>query len=115
MGFYYLHWLHYSILIWAFNVKSSIQTADLQFTLIKRQIASLIDNQNMLYEEIQNSNSDDMYVLVQWPDIQEYMDKEGFRENACLANDEHFVDTYGSSAYFVDLNWLEANTNYPKK
>lgn len=48
-----------------------------------------------------------MYQLVQWPEIQELMDKPGFKENACLANDEFFVDTYGSSAYFVNVDWLK--------
>ena len=47
-----------------------------------------------------------MYELVTWPEVQELMDVEGFRENACLANDEYFVDTYGSSAYFVSCEWL---------
>ena len=47
-----------------------------------------------------------MYELIQWPEIQELLDEPGFRENACLANDEYFVIQYGSSAYFVNVDWL---------
>lgn len=50
------------------------------------------------------------YVLVMWPDIQEYMVKDGFNENSCLANDEYFVNKYGSSAYFVNETWYEKNS-----
>lgn len=46
-----------------------------------------------------------MYELITWPEIQDYMDKPGFNENACLANDAYFVDTYGSAAYFIDAEW----------
>ena len=28
------------------------------------------------------------YIIIEWPEIQEYMSYEGFRENACLINDE---------------------------
>ena len=35
------------------------------------------------------------FEIVTWPEIQEYMEKDGFRENACLANDEHFVNVFG--------------------
>ena len=47
-----------------------------------------------------------MYIIIQWPEIQDLMDKEGFRENACLANDDYFQQEYGSSAYFVNVDWL---------
>lgn len=49
----------------------------------------------------------DTYVIITWPDIQEYMDKEGFAVNASLANDEWTLDEYGSSAYFVRIAWLK--------
>lgn len=47
------------------------------------------------------------FEIVTWPEIQEYMEKDGFRENACLANDEHFVNVFGSSAYFVNSKWKD--------
>lgn len=37
------------------------------------------------------------YVLVQWPETQELMDKEWFDEEASLADCEKF----GNSAYFI--------------
>lgn len=46
------------------------------------------------------------YVVVQWPEVQELMDKKGFRENSYLINDERGVNDFGSSAYFVDYDWL---------
>lgn len=48
-----------------------------------------------------------MYELITWPEIQDYMECEGFREHSCLADDEYFFDSYGSSAYFVDAEWLK--------
>jgi hypothetical protein len=49
-----------------------------------------------------------MYELVVWPDVQEFMELDGFAEHACLANDDFFVEKYGSSAYFVDAEWLKS-------
>jgi hypothetical protein len=52
-----------------------------------------------------------MYHLIEWPDIQDLMDEPGFDENACLANDEVFLEkntTVSSSAYFVKEEWLNS-------
>lgn len=46
------------------------------------------------------------YVVVSWPDSQDLMGKPGFRENAYLVNDEKGIQVFGSSAYFVDEEWL---------
>lgn len=48
-----------------------------------------------------------MYVVVQWPEIQEIMTIEGFEEHSYLINDKDF----GSSAYFVDYDWLMCVTD----
>lgn len=48
---------------------------------------------------------EDKYVVVTWPDIQYFMDKEGFKENSYLINDEKGLDDFGSSAYFVKESW----------
>lgn len=48
----------------------------------------------------------DKYVIVQFPEIQFLMKREGFNENCCLINDEYFLSLYGSSAYFVNESWL---------
>lgn len=55
-----------------------------------------------------------MYVIIQWPEIQELMTIEGFEENSYLINDTKGIEDYGSSAYFVDYYWLlcvTGNTN----
>lgn len=46
------------------------------------------------------------YVVVSWPDSQALMDKPGFRENSYLVNDDKGIEEFGSSAYFVDEEWL---------
>ena len=48
------------------------------------------------------------FVVIQWPDIQDYMDIEGFEENSCLINDLPLLEEYGSSAYFVRISWIES-------
>ena len=48
------------------------------------------------------------YVVIGWPDIQQYMDIPGFEENSYLVNDEKGMEDFGSSAYFVDEDWLES-------
>ena len=47
------------------------------------------------------------YVVVTFPEIQEYLEQEGFEENAYLINDEHGINDFGSSAYFVRSEWLK--------
>lgn len=47
------------------------------------------------------------FVIITWPEIQDYMDKPGFEENSCLINEEPFLSEYGSSAYFVRELWVE--------
>ena len=49
---------------------------------------------------------EDDFVVIQWPEVQELMTKEGFYLNASLANDEWSLEKYGSSAYFVNKKWL---------
>lgn len=48
----------------------------------------------------------DRYVIVTWPESQGLMDKEGFEENACLINDDTFLEIYGPQSYFVNESWL---------
>lgn len=54
-----------------------------------------------------NTNMKDLYKVIQWPDIQELMDKPGFEDNSYLINDDKGLDDFGSSAYFINLQWLE--------
>jgi hypothetical protein len=48
----------------------------------------------------------DKFIVVQYPEIQQYMDKDGFTDNAHLINDDIGLEKYGSSAYFVNEKWF---------
>ena len=52
-----------------------------------------------------NSLLQSTFEIVIWPEIQDYMTIDNFRENAILINEEPFVDIVGSSAYFVNTEW----------
>lgn len=52
-----------------------------------------------------NSLLQSTFEIVIWPEIQDYMTIDDFRENAILINEEPFVDMVGSSAYFVNTEW----------
>lgn len=45
------------------------------------------------------------FVIVEWPEIQSYIDKEGFDNNCCLINDDTWLDQYGALSYFVNEEW----------
>lgn len=49
-----------------------------------------------------------MYKVIQWPDIQHYMELPGFREHSYLINDDKGQEDFGSSAYFVEIEWLKS-------
>jgi len=51
------------------------------------------------------------FIVVTWPDSQDLMELDGFRENSYLINDEKGLDDFGSSAYFVNKKWYEAKNN----
>lgn len=53
------------------------------------------------------------YVVVSWPDSQNLMEREGFRENSYLVNDDKGIEDFGSSAYFVDEDWLNDLSETP--
>lgn len=50
------------------------------------------------------------YIIIDWPEIQYYMDKPGFEENAFLINDEKGLEKFGSSAYFINKEWVDSLT-----
>jgi hypothetical protein len=52
----------------------------------------------------------DTYEVVCWPEIQFLFGEEGFEQNAYLINDEKGIDDFGSSAYFVNSDWLRLHT-----
>jgi len=49
------------------------------------------------------------YVVVCWPEIQYLFSENGFEENSYLINDEQGIDDFGSSAYFVNEEWLNSS------
>lgn len=49
------------------------------------------------------------YKIIEWPEVQYLMDKPGFEEHSYLINDEKGLDDFGSSAYFVESEWLSKN------
>lgn len=42
------------------------------------------------------------FVIVEWPEIQSYIDKERFDNNCCPINDDTWLDQYGALSYFVN-------------
>lgn len=49
------------------------------------------------------------FEVVSWPDVQYLFDIPGFRENSYLINDSKGIEDFGSSAYFVNSEWLSLN------
>ena len=49
------------------------------------------------------------YTVVTWPEVQLLLDLEGFKEHSYLINDDRGLDDFGSSAYFVETEWLLKN------
>lgn len=43
------------------------------------------------------------YILIEFPEIQKYIELEDFEEHSSLADCEKF----GPSAYFVEEEWLD--------
>ena len=53
------------------------------------------------------------YIIICWPESQELMELDGFRENCSLINGERGLDTYGYSAYLVDKDWYDEYADAP--
>ena len=47
------------------------------------------------------------YEIIGWPDIQAFMELEGFEESATLIEPNENMGI-GSSTYLVDKEWLES-------
>jgi hypothetical protein len=78
---------------------------------IERMIPHIARQQGVFNDDVESVIIDefvdeDDFVIIQWPEVQDLMDKEGFNTNASLANDEWCLEKYGSSAYFVNKQWL---------
>ena len=78
---------------------------------VERMIPHIARQQGVFNDDVESVIVDefvdeDDFVVIQWPEVQELMTKEGFDTNASLANDEWCLEEYGSSAYFVNKQWL---------
>lgn len=50
------------------------------------------------------------FVLVEYPEVQKYIELDGFSDNAYFTNDERGLLTEsGSGAFFVNIDWLESH------
>lgn len=47
------------------------------------------------------------YEIIGWPDIQAFMELEGFRENSTLIEPNSYMGI-DSSTYLVDKEWLDS-------
>lgn len=54
----------------------------------------------------------DSFIVVQEPDIQELMNKEGFKDNVELIEDERYYQLYGDNAYFINEEWYNKVMNH---
>ena len=64
---------------------------------------------NNLKLYVDNINKMTTYTVVTWPEVQLLLDLEGFKEHSYLINDEQGLNDFGSSAYFVETEWLSKN------
>ena len=48
---------------------------------------------------------EDHFIPVTWPEVQELMTYDDFRDNAVLITDGKLYQTYGDSAYLVNQEW----------
>lgn len=50
------------------------------------------------------------FEIIGWPDIQEFMELDGFKENSTLIDPNPNMGI-GSSTYLVDKEWLDSLNN----
>ena len=48
-----------------------------------------------------------MYLVVTWPEVQLYMERPGWEDHSYLVNDDRGIADFGSSAYFVEVEWFK--------
>ena len=78
--------------------------------------SALKDHKDQL-EKIFNKSDEDItkhywnqeYEIIEWPDIQFYMNLDGFKENSSLLTPNEELGI-GSSTYLVSTKWLCSNT-----
>lgn len=53
----------------------------------------------------------DDFIIIGWPEIQFYMELEGFRENSTLVDPNPYLGI-DSSTYLVNKNWYNSVDDY---
>lgn len=53
----------------------------------------------------------DFTEIVMWPESQNLMEFEGFKQNCVLINSDKGLEEFGSSAYRVKADWLRKVRN----
>lgn len=51
----------------------------------------------------------DRYIVMDYPDSLELSSLPDFEQHIHKITNEKYIEKYGEQAYFVDVNWLEAN------
>jgi len=51
--------------------------------------------------------NDNKFIIVQWPEVQDLIEKSGFNKNSILVNNEPLHTEYGDAAYLVRETWLK--------
>ena len=46
------------------------------------------------------------FKVIEWPEVQELMDKDEFDQHVLLINDQPLLKEYGTQAYLVRVSWL---------
>ncbi len=50
---------------------------------------------------------EDIFIPIQWPEVQDFMEEPGFRENSLLIDSDPLYQEYGDSAYMIRKSWLQ--------
>lgn len=53
-----------------------------------------------------------MYLVVTWPEVQLCMERPGWEDHSYLVNDDRGIADFGSSAYFVEVEWFKQQEEY---
>lgn len=69
---------------------------------LERVILTIYDTLKSMYDVSEE------FIVIPWPEVQELMNKEGFRENSCLVNDSPLYEEFGDQAYFVRKQWINS-------
>lgn len=83
---------------------------------LKKELLTLKINNQKLINSIQNLNIqiekskyEEIYVPITFPEVQKYIEREGFDSNSVLINSEAGVIKYGLSSYLVNKKWIINN------